>query len=305
MDEISPFLRLRGDWRQAAAVSMPASAAEIATLLDRALDLLEKHNQLDTESLIMASDTIAEASSKRPDEVNLLKHRLRLAIRDFESATATEEWGSGEAGMAFESEEALSAALGALLDPDAVEEPEVAAPAAQTGPRVDVRSLRKELTREPGAGKRWLGRIGTAVVVLAILAGLGYLGTHLHDLLIPVSSPTPSQGQIVTGTGVTGSFQSGIASCSGGQPSPDGKACLFSFSVATSGSFAARLTAVAPGLQLSLVSGSGKTYGTGTPAGATSQTVTVASLPAGSYLLQVVAAHTQSDAFTVKILPNG
>ena len=178
---LEPLLQLRGEWRQAAAVSVPASAGEITQLLDRAIDVLDANYQLDEESLLMAAELVCTSVTARPDVVAMLRVRLVRAAHDFVMVTAVESAGERNSGggSAFESEEALAAALFAGIGIPEVEvepNPNVRDPAR---PRIDSRALQQSLSnRVAWSRNRWFRLIRSAVLLVVIGLVLLYVYTN-------------------------------------------------------------------------------------------------------------------------------
>lgn len=245
MTLLAPLIQLRGEWRQAAAISVPSAAGPVAEALDNALDLLQKHDQLDRESLAMAVDVVCRAVVARPDEVELLRMRLLRAVEDYELTAAVDTTSIGDFdGAAFESEEALAAALFAAVDADAVSEETAAAtgvtPPASSRRHLDERALARGLANRPGQGRRILLGALRILLPLVVLGGvLLYVLAHpellVHQQVIGGSGgPPPQQSQ--SGNGATqrsGTFEGTTALCTDGTSGPS--SCSWSFDVSAAG----------------------------------------------------------------------
>lgn len=211
MDRLSPLLELRGEWRQAAAITAPAAAAELVEVLDRALDLLDMNRQLDEASLNMAVDVVCRAFQGRPDEVELLRHRLRRGVRDFAVATAGTGIEEGVTSEAFADEEALANALfglGGAAEEEGEAPVAPVAPAPAPRPVLDEKALRKSLSDKGRRRRRALLRaLPLVIVLLAIVAAIVYFITHPPQIVVQQGGPTPSAA---TGTG-TCDYQANIS----------------------------------------------------------------------------------------------
>ena len=268
---LEPLLQLRGEWRQAAAISVPAAAGEIAELLDKAIDVLDANNQLDEESLVMAADMVCKAVPARPDVIAILRMRLVRAAHDFAMVIAVEEGGNDDrgSGAAFESEEALAAALFAGVGAEAPAEVAPAAAPATLRPRIDSKALQKSLsTRVPVWQRSWFRWTRTLIMVAILGGGAVYFAKHPPELLqsnVVITDPPPVAGTPGATPGPSqppnqrnGTFSPSKADCTGGSSSPKGDSCSWPIAITAAGSFrvAVRWDDPAP-LTVELVDGSG------------------------------------------------
>ncbi len=315
MDTFEPLVELRGEWRQAAAISIPAAAAQVAAALDRALDVLVDADQVDEESLTMAAETVCKAVIARADEVELLRRRLHRAIRDYTTVTMIDAAPMSADGGAFDSEEALAAALfasvgDAIGDEDLLVD-EVTPVKAEGGRRrIDEKALKKQLSNEPGKTKRRVVSVVKLLIPLAMVAAvLIYLLGH-PDLFVGTvpqggTQPTPNTGLACPappdGSVRTGCFQGAKAGCPGGTSSAS--RCDFAFNVAGAGAITLTLRwNTSDTLKVELLSADGKTS-VGAPAsGADGKAIlSLPNLPAANYILRVTnpAAGPNPVAFNV------
>jgi hypothetical protein len=314
---LEPLLQLRGEWRQAAAISVPASAGEIAELLDKAIDVLDANTQLDEESLVMAADMICKAVPARPDVIAILRMRLVRAAHDFSMVTAVDDDAGrdGGGGAAFESEEALAAALFAGVGADE-EEAEPARQTLSSKHRIDSRQLQQSLTtRIRWWRRRWFTIVRSVVFLGAAAGGLLYLYVNPPALITAVvrngqdgppqapASAGGTPGPTVDPNSRTGTFSPGRAACeAGGEASPSGTSCAWPLQIKAAGTFVVQVgwDDAAP-LGMSLLDGTGRTVQgpvTGQRVGSLSAAVGV-----GSYTLVVANTTNSPDRihFTAQI----
>jgi hypothetical protein len=265
MDRLSPRLELRGEWRQAAAITAPAAAAELVEVLDRALDLLEANRQLDEASLTMAVEVVCRAFKGRTEEVELLRHRLRRAVRDFAVATAGAGLDDGVTSEAFSNEEALASALfgmGAAGGLEAVAEP--AAPAAPARPAIDERALHKSLAGKSRRRRRaLLNLLPLLLVLIAVGAAVAYFLAHPPQIVVQQGGPTAAAGLH--------------------------KTCTYQASVSGQVAFTLTWLPAADSLTLDIVDPAGKTVATSTRAGG-SLTLQTPALPGAVYSLRITGS---------------
>ena len=224
MNRLSPLLELRGQWREAAAVTAPAAAAELVDVLDRVLDLLQTHGQLDEGGLTMAIDTVCNAYKGRPDEVELLRHRLRRAAHDYTQTTAADSGLMEASGEAFTSEQALAEALFGMGSGtmEISDQATTAAPAPAAAPRLDEKDLRKSLRSGRRKRRAWVSLLPIVILVAIIGGALYYFIQHPPTVVVtPGTGPTTSTAPSTLG----GSFSGTTATCSGGVV--QGDACRF------------------------------------------------------------------------------
>lgn len=263
---IDPLLQLRGDWRQAAAITIPTAVTEVVPLLDRALDLLEQRGQLNEPSLAMAIDVICNALPGRPDEIRLLRVRLGRAAHDYATTSSVGSDGYGGADLsssAFDDEEALAAALFAVGEGSLHSEETPSAPPAVAV--IDRRTLQRRLSNRPSAARRLLTWGGAVAGAVLVAGGAFWIAEHPPDFLVQRAEPAPpSAMQAPISTGRSGTFQSGTASCPGGTASPSQDACLWPFVATSDGQlrFTLSWTPTTTPLELQVVDAS-----TGTPIG--------------------------------------
>ncbi len=178
---LDPLTQLRADWRQAVAVTVPASAQELADILDRSLDLLKEHNQLDQDGLDMAIQVISDALPlERPETLDILRERLGRAARDYLAQVGVGD--EGGLGDAFDSAANLAEALFAMASGDMVADD---APEEQGSESEEQRmqaaelrkTLAKEQRRQQRSFRKTFGRV-FGVVRIVLIIGLIALAAY-------------------------------------------------------------------------------------------------------------------------------
>lgn len=129
----------------------------------------------------MAADLVCTSVTARPDVVAMLRTRLVRAAHDFVMVTAVASAGERNSGggSAFESEEALAAALFAGIGiPEVAVEPNPKVP-DPARPRIDRRALQRSLSnRVAWWRQRWFRFIRSAVLLVVIGLVLLYVYTN-------------------------------------------------------------------------------------------------------------------------------
>lgn len=190
---LEPLLQLRADWRQAAVVTVPAEAAELAPLLDAALNELDKHNQLDEAGLDMAIGVICGSLPQETEDVRtILKDRLSRASRDYMTMVAVSRPDTSEGPDAFGSAEELADALRFMMEGGGAEEETASddeaagAAAVATGPaRLDQGQLHKALKKQQKPKTGWRQRMGILFDIIRAVLILILVGAVIYILLHP------------------------------------------------------------------------------------------------------------------------
>ena len=295
MNRLSPLLELRGQWREAAAVTIPAAAAELVEVLDRALDLLDAHGQLDESGLTLAIETICGALKGRPEEVELLRHRLRRAARDYTVATAMDGVDAEASGEAFASEQALAEALFGLGSGETptISAPDAPAAAPPAPARLDEQAMRKSLSGVRKRRRAWAGLIPVLIVLALIGGALYYFVLHPPAVVVTPGGPGSTGGQAALG----GSFHGTSITCDGGTQRPAG--CAFDASL--SGVTTVKISWIPPDASLTLSLEDATGHALGTPKSGTGGqlSLTTPNLTSGHYVV-VVSPTTAQPAATIQ-----
>jgi hypothetical protein len=197
---LSPRLQLRADWRQAAVVNVPAMAEEVIDMLDRALDYLERQNQLTEATLTTVIELVTGSLPVPPDDTEILRHQLMRGVRDYAAvALLSDESDMDSTSTAFASEEALSSALLGLAHGDVM--PDAPTEGVALDGRGDGLGPDREqfdhdaLARTLGisnARRRLLRGARVGLIVAALAGGVYYLVAVRPSASAPATTSPPA-----------------------------------------------------------------------------------------------------------------